>query len=439
MIGPFRRASVFARLARNAALVAVLAVLALFAVTWTTMEAQMRRALEAETATDLAGLVDIYASGGRAELLVRLADRYAVKGPQGRRAHYLVATTAGEPIAGDVQEWPALGAALSEREFITLPGGSPVFARAARLDGDLDLLVAREYSADRAAMRRTAAVFLGAGGFLILAVWLAARRTAQRLARRVQRINAAFGKSAFYEVQDRPDEIDELADHGARSIARMASLAASHKAISDNVAHEIRTPLLHLDQRMVQALQRAPEPEGGPLTQARSEIRGIVSLLDSLLDIASNEARRGERAGLEPVDLTALLTRIAELYEGSFEDAGLAFDTVLAPGVEIEGESMQLSRMVSNLLDNAIKYVPRGGNVTLELEPGPRILVRDDGPGVLPAKRTAVFERFERAERADTAGHGLGLALARAIAERHGLILRLAEEGAGATFVAEPA
>ncbi|MCP5396457.1 MAG: HAMP domain-containing histidine kinase [Sphingomonadaceae bacterium] len=436
--------SIFSRLARNAILVAVVAVLLLGGVTWATLEQAMRRSLEENTATDVAGLVDIYASGGRAELLARLADRYEVEELDGRKTHYLLAES-GKSLAGDIASWPSLNPATSQRGFITLPGGAAVYARTARLDENLDLLVAREYSADRAAQWRVIAVFLVAGLLVVLVVWWIARATSGSLARRVAHINALFrdpGESQLEGLQQlpaEPDEIDELAANSAGTLARQARLLRMHKHMSDNVAHEIRTPLMHLDQKLVKALAANPEPDGtGPLSQARKDIRGVAGLLDSLLDIASNEARRGDRAGLELINLSELLEQLAELYEGSFEDAGLGFQTQISPGITFEAEPMQLSRLLSNLLDNAIKYVPKGGTVTLELAPGPRIHVRDDGPGVPAEKRESIFDRFVRADKSDASGHGLGLALARAIAERHGLRLVLAESATGAHFMVEP-
>ncbi|MBD3730159.1 MAG: HAMP domain-containing histidine kinase [Sphingomonadales bacterium] len=405
----------------------------------------MKRSLEENTATDIAGLVDIYASGGRAELLQRLNDRYEVENIDGRQAHYLLSGTGGTRISGDVPHWPSLNPAISERGFVKLPDGTPVYARSAHLDENLDLLVAREYSADRRAMLLTVAVFLLTGLVIVLGVIALARATSQRLSQRVEGINALFREPADARLEslatlpDRPDEIDELACHSAETLARQGRLLRMHKHMSDNVAHEIRTPLMHLDQKLVKALAAAADGgEATALGQARSDIRGIAGLLDSLLDIASNEARRGDRAGLETVDLSAMVEQIAELYEGSFEDAGLALTTEIAPGVSFAAEPMQVTRLISNLLDNAIKYVPRGGMVQLALQPGPRLIVSDNGPGVPPDRREAIFDRFVRADRGDASGHGLGLALARAIAERHGLALYLADSDDGATFVAEP-
>lgn len=437
--------SIFARLARNAILIAVLAVALLLGVTWATLQNAMERSLRENTATDMAGLVDIYASGGRQELLQRLEDRYEVENIDGRQAHYLLSGKGGASISGDVSRWPQLNPATSERGFIKLPDGTPVYARSAHLDENLDLLVAREYSADMRDLYRTIAIFFFAGLAIVLAVVGMARATSRRLSHRVEGINALFREPAeerlatLATMPGHPDEIDELASHSAATLARQERLLRAHKHMSDNVAHEIRTPLMHLDQKLVKAIDAAGNsPDSAALSQARQDIRGLTSLLDSLLDIASNEARRGDRAGLEQVDLSALLEQLAGLYEGSFEDAGLEFETRIEPGVLVAAEPMQFSRLVSNLLDNAIKYVPAGGSVSLTLEDGPRLTVADNGPGISEDRRAAVFDRFVRAERGDVSGHGLGLALARAIAERHGLRLYIAPSETGAKFVAEP-
>lgn len=444
--GRGRRHSIAWRIAGASLAVAIAALALLFAVSYAAVERSGRAALAATVTADLAGLIDIHASGGEAELVRRVADRKDVVSLEGRRAHYLVARADGTPVAGDLQAWPPISAALSEQGHVTLPDGREVHARAARLAPDLQLLVAREDRQDRETLARLSRIFLAAGAGIVLAVALVAGLTARGLARRIERINeglraAAEGYPAALESPSAPgDEIDELARQGARLLARQAQLVRAQKHVSDHVAHELRTPLMHLDGRLAAAQRDAPEPDGaGPLGRARGDIRAIVAMLDSLLDIASNEGRRGDLAGLAEIDLSALLADLAALYEGSAEEAGLRLETAIAPGVTMLGERMQIVRLVSNLLDNAIKYVPAGGCVRLSVAQGPRIAVADDGPGIPPEDRGRIFERFARSAGQRTRpGHGLGLALARAIAERHGLALRLAPSERGACFVVEP-
>ena len=229
-------------------------------------------------------------------------------------------------------------------------------------------------------------------------------------------------------------------------------MVGAHRETTDQVAHELRTPLMHLDNRLVKALAKAQaEDDRRLLSDARAEIRHVIALLESLLDIATSEARKGDRLGLSPVNLSQLVNRIGELYADSAEDSGHVFTRSIMPGVTCQGEEMQLTRLITNLLDNAFKYVPAGGTVTLSLQPGPVLSVADDGLGVALEDRARIFDRFQRgagAAQADTAqaaaglvagqGAGLGLALAKAIAERHGLTLGLAPQAKGANFVISP-
>ena len=162
-------------------------------------------------------------------------------------------------------------------------------------------------------------------------------------------------------------------------------------------------------------------------------------MLDSLLDIAASEARVGDRTGLADVNLSALAESLAELYEGSAEEAGIALRTHIAPGVSLRGERMQLTRLISNLLDNALKYVPRGGEVRLTIADGPVIEVSDNGPGIDPSLRPFVFDRFRSGKPiAGATSHGLGLALAKAIALRHDLRIGFGSNAQGAHFVVKP-
>ncbi len=421
----------------------VLLVAALWLLTHATIERTSRDALERAVDVDLAGLVDIYASGGEEELRRRIADRLALVPNDGNAAHYLLARESGRRIAGDVTEWPGLNARLSEAGEVTLPSGIEAHARATQLGPDLRLMVLREHGDTTTLLWRVGTVFLLGGATLLIAVGLLGRIAAGRLSRRIDRINRAFRDPEEGELKslasvDAEDEIDELTRHSAAALARQKRLIEAYRETSDQVAHEIRTPMMHLDTKLVKALKANPgEAAGKWLMEARDDIRRLVSMLESLLDIAASKARRGDRHGLAPVDLSKLVLRIGELYADSAEESGHAFSCSATPGVTIEGEETQLTRMITNLLDNAFKYVPPGGLVALELERGPVLTVRDDGPGIPAEEREAVFQRFHRGSRnaAEAQGAGLGLALAAAIAERHGLAIRLQDAPKGACFV----
>ena len=131
--------SVFGQLTAASILIAVIAVAVLFTATTITIQRQTRLSLSATVSTDLAGLIDIYATAGRDELLRRVGDRQDVVSLEGRRSHYTVADGHGQPPAGDMQRWPPLNAALSEEGFVTLSDGTAVYAQGAKLAPDLQL------------------------------------------------------------------------------------------------------------------------------------------------------------------------------------------------------------------------------------------------------------------------------------------------------------
>lgn len=457
---PRFRDSIFARLIAWAIAVSVGATLLLWGVTVTTLDRASRVALMRAVDVDLAGLADIHASGGPAELQKRIADRLVLAGEDANAAHYMVADNAGRRLAGDVTAWPsALSARLSDAGYVTLSDGTPVYARATQLGRNLRLLAAREYRYDSALRSAIGWAFLAASALVVAAVAIMGRNRAKMLAGRIGRINRAFrvqdeaSLAALAEDGCARDEIGELTRHSAEALARLRRMVAAQRDTTDNVAHELRTPLMHLDNRLVKALGSAPDDANRRLlADARGEIRQIIALLESLLDIATSEARRGDRHGLNPVNLSQLVGRIGELYADSADESGHRFVRSIMPGVTIQGEEMQLTRLVTNLLDNAFKYVPAGCTVRLALEQGPRLTVSDDGPGVAEADRPHIFDRFRRGARTappeaavlgeysrpEGVGAGLGLALARAIAERHGLSLQLCPSEQGACFVVGP-
>jgi signal transduction histidine kinase len=444
LTGPRSRRSIVGRVVLAVALLALAATGLLYAATIWVVRSESDAALARGVDVEMAALADIYATGGRRELVARIADRLALRAAAPDQAHYLVADGSGNRIAGDILHWPLLSAENSEARFVTLSNGTPVFARATQLAPDLRLVAALEYGGRTRLIARIGLAFGLAGLTIVVAALVLAWAAAARLRRRVEAINTAFRaiESGDFEHKvpgsDRGDELGELAAHARELVARLADVIRAQRDVTDQVAHEVRTPLMHLDRELLRLIERSVDPAlTASLAEARAEARGIAALLDSLLDIASSEARRGDRSGFDRVDLSGLAANLAELYEDSAADLGLGFHPRIAPGVTIDGDAMQLSRALSNLLDNAFKYAGSGASVALIVEPGPRIIIRDDGPGVPEAMRDRIFDRFERCGGGGD-GHGLGLALVRAIARRHGLSVRCRDASPGAEFVMEP-
>lgn len=442
--------SSFTRLAILIALAASLCVAALFGVTRYVVLHHSDQTLLQTIDGDLAGLVDIFATSGKDELIARLQDRMALAPLRADQALYLLADAAGERIAGNLESWPILSAENSEIGTIEGPQGQPVLARATQIAPDLKLVVGRSLANARKLDRNLILAFGSAGLCVIaLAVGLGLR-FARRTRARIQTINKTFYRVSNGALNERSpvgtnqDEIDELSCHTNDLLDRVADLLSAHRNVTDHTAHEIRTPLMHLDSRILQVLKQTGSAElTKELSQARHHIKRIVTMLDSLLDIAANEAHKGSLFGLEPLDFSHIAHQVVELFSDSAEDMGIAFFAEIEDSVTLRGDRMQLSRLISNLLDNAFKYCGENGQVVLRLKAGPVLMVSDSGPGVPDAAREAIFNRFERISRdAKTGtvaplnnGHGLGLSLARAIAERHGLTLTCPPAQTGAIFL----
>ncbi|HEY8604164.1 HAMP domain-containing sensor histidine kinase [Tsuneonella suprasediminis] len=442
------RRSIFTHIVFLSAILSAVLLLGLWWVTDQTIRETLATSTRNNVDVDLAGLVDIHASGGRAELERRIADRLAVVPVDGSRPHYLLADAKGGAIAGDIQSWPALDPAISESGTIPIGDRTQAYARATLIAPGLRLLVAHEPLDEGPLLARVATVFLLGGAIFVACIALFAQAASGRVRQRVSQVSSAFRASdddalKRLTMPDRPDEIDRIASQAADAIKRARQLSEANRETSEQIAHEIRTPLMHLDTRLVKALkQQGGDPAtAAHLAEARGEIRRLVGTLEALLDIASSKARTGDSQGMKPVDLSTMVSGICELYADSAEEAGYDFQWQIAPDVTMIGDAAQLGRIVTNLLDNAFKYNRDNGAIRVELAPGPVLTVSDDGPGIPDADHERVFDRFYRGKAAsgDQSGSGLGLALARAIAVRHGLHIHLAAGDGGARFVVEPA
>nr|WP_256471623.1 HAMP domain-containing sensor histidine kinase [Oceanicola sp. 502str15] len=278
-------------------------------------------------------------------------------------------------------------------------------------------------AATRAQIFVTAIVLIGLS---LAAGWLASRF----VMRRIDRLNKLADQVAAGDLSARlpgpraDDEFGALERHIHTMLDRIGHLTRAHGRLSDTIAHELRTPLNRI-QGKLERLEGDPEA----VAAVSSEIRGTVRIFDSLLEISSAEAASGGGTGLVPVSLSKITREVAELYEPLAEEKALDYGAVLQDPCMVLGDRNLIAQLLSNLVDNAIKFCREGDAITLSLEEGADrhvLNISDTGPGVPEEAREAVFERFARAERdREVAGHGLGLALVRAIATRHGAKLRV--------------
>ena len=422
-----------------AAAVAALAMLAM-GLQYRLVETRLMQAQRALLTADLDGFAALYDQ----RRIIALREAIALRAASGGGEMLLLMDRQGGVLAGTLKGWPE-GLARQGEGFTVDPaqeiarGGSRWLAVARELPGGFPLLLGRSLQPvddTLAALRRgmlglLAAVLVAAAG----TGWLAARWVMGRIGR----VNALADRVAAGDLSARlpgpraPDEFGLLETHVHAMLDRIENLNRATHHLSDTIAHELRTPL----NRMVQRLSRleGQEEEVGAL---KAEMRQAIRMFDALLDISRAEADQGG-GGLLPVDLSGVAAEVWELYEPLAEDKGLLPQAQVAPGLMVLGDRTLIAQVVANLLDNAIKYCGPGDSLTLTVvAEGGRNLLRlaDSGPGLPAGLREEAFDRFTRADR-DRArgikGHGLGLALVRAIAARHGARLTLPEVARGLT------
>jgi hypothetical protein len=233
-------------------------------------------------------------------------------------------------------------------------------------------------------------------------------------------------------IGPRSDEFDRVAATLNRMLDRVESLLENLRQVSSDIAHDLRTPLARLRNH----LERGAA-EGGPaalFTDAVQQLDEVLSLFSAILRLSEIESRETGRQFAQ-VDLSAVLTELAESYGAAFEDRDRSLRWTVEPRLGVEGDRELLAQAVINLLENALRHTPDGTAVRLTArEQGSTacIEVADNGPGVPATELANITKRFARLECSrNTAGHGLGLSLVSAVAELHGGKLVLTDAGPG--------
>jgi len=220
------------------------------------------------------------------------------------------------------------------------------------------------------------------------------------------------------------DELDQLAGNINKMLVRIEQLMANVKQVTNDIAHDLRTPLGRLRQKLEGARQNETSIEGchQALDGAIRETDEILATFNALLRIGQIETG-SVRGRFVPVDLSALLARLVESFEAVAEDNDQQISAHIAPDLSIRGDKELLTQMVVNLIENALNHSPAGANIAIVLEKtdqNVKLAISDTGPGIPVNEREKVFKPFYRLEQSRSKpGNGLGLALVKAIADLH--------------------
>jgi signal transduction histidine kinase len=428
----------------------------LFFVYWTSADF-VERQTEATLDAEVTGLAEQYAQRGLTGLIQIVAARSA--GDRGDGMLYLVTDPQGKPLVGNIADWPAGAKAVTGPVSFTVevrakgrtethPARGMLFV----IPDNFRLLVGRDIS-DAATFRNRVKTTLLWSGLGALVVGLIGGAVMSRnLLRRVEQVNRTAERVIAGNLSDRVpvggtrDEFDQLAANLNGMLDQIERLMTGMREVTDNIAHDLKTPLARLRARLELTLL-APSGDAAQMEASRGEaIRAAIDEADRLLATFNallniTEAESGARRDrAEPLDLGELALAAAELYEPVAEESGFVLRLDSAPGVMIRGDRHILSQAVANLLDNALKYgagTETPGEIALsvaEIDGHAALEVSDRGPGIPEEDRDTVFNRFVRLERArSTPGNGLGLSLVRAAARLHGGTVSLGDNAPGLT------
>ncbi len=395
------------------------------------------RSIESETrsvvSAELTGLADEYERRGLIGLITAIERR--LPSASERDALYLLTDRFGNKLAGNLKQWPediTAGSGWVDLEVRRADNDElvPVSAASIRLPGGERLIVGRDAVArqqfDRVLLR-SVALALGIALLLsLLTGWLFTRLVFSRLSDIANTAeNIVSGDlSRRMPIRGTGDEFDQVAGTLNTMLDRIEELISNLRTTSNSIAHDLRSPLSRLKQR-VEALSdpdKSDQDREIDIARATTEVDHVLRVLGQLTEISRAEAGLG-REQFEDVDLHQLVADVVDLYEPVAADQNVRLE-VTGQAKPIQGHRPLLSQALSNLLDNALRYAPENSTITVSLAEDTactRVSVRDEGPGVPEQDLPRLQQPFVTLDPARTERNaGLGLALVAAISRMHG-------------------
>ncbi len=420
-----------------------LSALALVGFLWIATAGLLTRQVDSSIRADAVALSERWQEGG-VEALQSTIQQRLVHHVQ-PDALYLLVNPLLQRVTGNLAAWPlGINHAGEPYELPVMRGDQPGLARLWRFDltDGYHLLIGRDMQI-RAALRQLVGDTLLWAAALVLVLGVAGALTVRGLFRRLlQRVSAtaaaieAGDLSQRVRLSGRGDELDRLALVINTMLDQIGHLMDGVRTVSDSIAHDLRTPITRARARLEDAARNASNADElrAAVDRAMADLDDITAVFQALLRIAEIEAG-ARRSAFARFDAAPIAVGLAELYEAAAEAHGLQLSIELANPLPVWGDTALVQQALANLLDNAVKFSPPGGRVTLSGEARDgrvRLGVQDQGPGIPDADRARAADRFYRGEAArQTPGYGLGLALARAVAALHGGTLTLGDNAPG--------
>jgi signal transduction histidine kinase len=388
---------------------------------------------------ELAILRLAYADAGRSGVSEAIARRLGERSLEG--FYYLLTDSSLAPIAGNLSRWPPELKGVAGQGELSAADDRPLRATFDTLPDGGHLLVGQDFRRLEAFTRRTQIVLAVSSLLLLVLAGVASVTVTRRTVGRIEAINStsraimSSGLGARIPLRGARDEWDELAANLNSMLDRIESLMAQVKQITDNVAHDLRTPLARMRGRLERAQNiRCSDEHQALIATTLADLDGVLRMFASLIRISQIEAR-DRTSAFRDIDLVLVAKEVAELFDAAAEDRGARLLVCGDPNVHVPGDRDLLFDALANLVDNAIKHGREGGQVHVGVrnsETGAVVSIADDGPGIPVNEFRAVFQRFHRLERSRGApGNGLGLSLVAAVAQLHAAQIEMADNHPG--------
>lgn len=420
---------------------------ALFGYVYLSTASFVRGRSDRDIKTEYSRLQGAYDRSGRDGLIAQIEQRIA----DGNFANhvYMLADPSMAALAGNLREWPPMATAASGWIEFRTSEASPDAANRPLLRAMLQtfpsgerLLVGRNISDLDSFTDQIKTAMISVAALLFVVAGVASILVTRRTVGRIESINATSraimrsGLDRRIPLRGTHDEWDRVAENLNLMLDRIETLMGEVRQVSDNVAHDLRTPLTRMRGRLEKAYhgQRIGEADQALIGDTIADLDAVLRIFSSLTRIAQIETQ-ARKGAFRTVNLVEIASEVVELYDAAAEQEGTRLAVVGDREVMVTGDRDLIFDAIANLVDNAIKHGRAGGQVVVaneNIDGKPVISIADDGPGIPAHEHEQVLKRFYRLEHNRyTPGNGLGLSLVAAVAHLHGARIEMLDNSPG--------